>query len=274
MALLLKPVDPARGARWIGDAFRLFGKRPLPFTLLFVLFFFAASLVSVVPLLGSIAQLMMVPLLSLGFMVASQSALLGGPVQPGAFLEPLRGDAARRRSLLILCALYGVTATGLLLFVDAVTGSALSEFFKVMLAQPDAEREEVQAVLADRDVTAAALWLGGGMTLLTIPFWHAPALVHWGGQGVAQALFSSTLAVWRCRGAFVVYALGWLALMAAFGIVSALVFGLLGAPQVGVLLALPVGLLFTTVFYVSLIFSFTDSFGGTPSLPEPADGQG
>jgi hypothetical protein len=41
-----------------------------------------------------------------------------------------------------------------------------------------------------------------------VPFWHAPGLVHWGSQGVGQALFSSTLAVWRCRGAFVVYLTG------------------------------------------------------------------
>ena len=24
--------------------------------------------------------------------------------------------------------------------------------------------------------------------LLSVPFWHAPALVHWGGQGLTQAL--------------------------------------------------------------------------------------
>ena len=60
-------------------------------------------------------------------------------------------------------------------------------------------------------------------TALSVPFWHAPALVHWSGMGIAQALFSSTLAVWRCTGAFVVYSLCWAALILIFGVAAALV---------------------------------------------------
>ena len=50
------------------------------------------------------------PLLSLGYMVATHAALLGAPVHPGQFCEPLRTDARRRRALLILCATYGLLA--------------------------------------------------------------------------------------------------------------------------------------------------------------------
>ena len=78
MALLLKSVEPARGARWVGDAFRLFARRPLAFTSLFVLFLFVALFSALVPLLGGVLQMMLLPLLSLGFMIASQSALTGG----------------------------------------------------------------------------------------------------------------------------------------------------------------------------------------------------
>jgi hypothetical protein len=99
------------------------------------------------------------------------------------------------------------------------------------------------------------------LTLVTIPFWHAPALVHWAHQGALQALFSSTLAVWRCRGAFVVYALTWFTLMLTLGMLSALLFGLMGLGQLGSVLALPLGLFLSTLFYVSLIFTFNDSFG-------------
>ena len=52
---------------------------------------------------------------------------------------------------------------------------------------------------------------------LSVPFWHAPALVYWQGQGVGQALFSSTLAVWRCKGAFLMYSLAWVGVIAIFG---------------------------------------------------------
>ena len=40
MALSLKSVETARGARWIGDAWRLFMRRPLAFTALFAVFLF------------------------------------------------------------------------------------------------------------------------------------------------------------------------------------------------------------------------------------------
>jgi uncharacterized membrane protein YhdT len=100
--------------------------------------------------------------------------------------------------------------------------------------------------------------------VLTVPFWHAPALVHWGGQAVGQALFSSTLAVWRAKGAFAVYLLGWFGSVVLFALGSALLLGLLGLPQWAGLVGVPAGLVFSAVFYVSLLFTFNDSFGGSP----------
>ena len=72
MPLLLKPVDASRGPRWVGDAFRLFARKPLAFTALFAVFLFGAMVVSLLPLLGGVLQMMALPLLSLGFMVAGQ----------------------------------------------------------------------------------------------------------------------------------------------------------------------------------------------------------
>ena len=94
MPLLLKPVPAARGARWMRDAFALYARRPLAFTMLFVTFLFAALVTSLLPYVGGVLQMMSLPLVSLGFMVASQSALLGGPVGASQFIEPLRGDVA------------------------------------------------------------------------------------------------------------------------------------------------------------------------------------
>ncbi len=269
MALLLKPVEAARGWRWIADAFRLFARRPLAFTSLFVLFLFAALFSTLIPLIGGLLQMMVLPLLSLGFMIASQSALGNGPVSPLQFIEPLRGDPARRRSLLILCAGYGLAAVCILLLCDWVSGGALDRL-QTLMAQPDTPQAEIDAVLAEPGLSWALITGSLLATALSVPFWHAPALVHWGGQGVGQALFSSTLAVWRSKGAFFVYGMAWFGLILLFGVVVALVFGLLGARQLGSFIALPAGLLFSTVFYVSLLFTYSDSFGvdaatGTPS---------
>lgn len=261
MSLSLKPVEATRGARWVRDGFSLFGKRSLAFSAMFVMFLFSAIVLSLVPLLGGLAQMMLLPLLSLGFMVASQSALLGGPVKPAQFFEPLRGDAQKRRTLVILCVIYGICAMAILLLCDVLSDSAMRRLQQLMSKSGTAQAE-IDKLLAEPGVAWAAIT---GLTLgtaLSVPFWHAPALVHWGGQGVAQSLFSSTVAVWRSKGAFLVYSLCWTALVMLFGVLTSVVFGLLGMMQMASVVAMPAGLIFSTVFYVSLLFTFNDSFGG------------
>ncbi len=260
MTLSLKSVQAARGTRWIGDAWRLFMRRPLAFTALFAVFLFGALLVSLVPLLGGLMQMMALPLLSLGFMVASQSALLDGPVHPVQFIEPLRADPVRRRALLRLCVVYGVAAMAILLLCDSLSDNALGRLM-ALSAKGESAQAEIDAVLDEPGLASTALLLVTLGSLLSVPFWHAPALVHWGGQSVGQALFSSTLAVWRSKGAFLTYALAWAGLVLGFAVLSSLLFGLLGLRQLASLAAVPAGLMFSTVFYVSLLFTFNDSFG-------------
>ncbi len=270
MALILKTVDAARGPRWIADAFRLFAKRPFAFTGLFAVYLFTAMLIAQVPILGSVAQMVSLPLLSLGFMVAGQSALLDGPVHPRHFIEPLRGDPARRRALLTLCGLYGVSAIAILLIADSVSGHAWERMQLLLAKGGDGMQAEMDALLSESGVAVGALLAVGLGAVLSMPFWHAPALVHWGGQGVRQALFSSTVALWRSKGAFLAYMMAWSGVLLLFGLVSAVVFGLIGVPQLTGLIGIPAGLVFSTVFYLSVLFTFTDSFGGAPSVSPPA----
>lgn len=232
----------------------------MAFTGLFALFLLAALFSTLLPLVGWLLQMMMVPLLSLGFMVASQSVLLGGRARAVHFIEPLLGAPTQRRALLLLCALYGLLVAGSLWLADWAADGGYTHLFQLM-SQTPAPLHEIDALFVERSMAAGALVGTTAITLVTIPFWHAPALVHWAHQGALQALFSSTLAVWRCRGAFVVYALTWFTLMLTLGMLSALLFGLMGLGQLGSVLALPLGLFLSTLFYVSLIFTFNDSFG-------------
>ncbi len=271
MALQLKTVNTAHGVRWITDALRLFARKPVAFTALFAMFLGAALLVSLVPVVGGVVQMMALPMLSLGFMVAAQSALLDGPVHPKHFIEPLQGDVQRRRSLLMLCVLYGVLAVGILLLANAVSDNAWMRL-QDLLAKGSVAQRQVDALMLEPGVQSGVLTAAVLGSLLSVPFWHAPALVHWGGQSWGQALFSSTLALWRNKGAFTAYLLGWLALVLVFALVTGLLLGLLGMPGGANLLAIPAGLVLSAAFYISLLFCFNDSFGGA-KLPSdlPAD---
>jgi hypothetical protein len=238
----------------------VFSRRPLGFATLLLAYMFAALAVSVlVPLAGGLVALMALPLLGLGFMVATRSALAGGPVHPGQLVEPLRGAGGRRKPLLLLCALYGLLAAASLALCAVVMGDALDKLVKA-LATPNPSAEQLLPALTDPRLQYGFYLMAALIGLLSVPFWHAPALVLWGGQGVAQSLFSSTVALWRCKGAFGVYGAVWLAVTFTLNTLLELLLLLLGLQQLLPMLAFPLMLIYTAAFYVSTYFSFADSF--------------
>ena len=179
------------------------------------------------------------------------------------------GDPARRRTLLALCLAFAAASALSMLAADTVDGGAFEQL-QVLLAgsRDDDASQKIDALLADPKLMAG-LWLRVGLTaLISVPYWHAPMLVWWHGQGAAQALFSSTLACWRNKGAFALYFLAWSATVALFGIASGVLLAVVGAPQMLALVALPAGLMFSTAFYVSLYFTFADSFGDEITAPQ------
>ena len=91
-------------------------------------------------------------------------------------------------------------------------------------ARDTARQKELDALLGDAGLLQGVLLRLGGTALLSIPFWHAPALVWWQGQGVAQSLFSSTVACWRNRTAFLVYGLMWTLTIVVFSVLVGGVF--------------------------------------------------
>ncbi len=275
MSFRLLNASARDGATWVSRAFALFLKKPIAFSALFALFLFAALVLLVLPYIGALLLLMALPLLGLGFMIASRSALAGGAVHAGQMLEPLRGGDAdarsRRKQLLWLCGLYAVTTAAVMLASDALDGGAFERLQILMASTRDAAKQkEFEALLGDSGLRQGLFLRLGGTALLSIPYWHAPALVWWQGQGVGQALFSSTLACWRNRAAFLVYGLAWTVTIVVFGIVAGGLFALIGAPQLVSLAAVPAGLMFSTAFYVSLLFTYQGCFGDgdAPEAPE------
>ncbi|MBL8345028.1 MAG: hypothetical protein JNN03_06275 [Rubrivivax sp.] len=272
MALQLKTVSLGHGPRWVADGFRAFGRRPLALGLLFLVFLAASALLAaVLPFVGGLLQLMALPLLSLGYMVATQSALLNGPVHPGQFVEPLRTDPKRRRALLVLCVSYGLCAFAILVLCAWVSDDALTRL-QALIAKGDATRAQIDALLDEPGVTRAAWLLGVLGTALSVPFWFAPALVHWGGQGVGQSLFSSTLALWRNKGAFTTFAATWVAVVTVTSVLVSMLLAALGAARMAGMMLMPLALLFSTVFYVSQLFAFNDTFGGASAAADEPTG--
>ncbi len=256
----LLSVPATRGFAWLRQGFRIFTQQPLAFSVLFAAFLFAGFVLLIVPAIGPLLVLAMLPLGTLGFMVATRQALGGAIVTPRAFVEPLRRGRAQSLAMLRLGLAYAV-ASALTVVVSGWADGGALEAAMDLLADGGAEPAQIAERFSDPRVELGLALRLGFAALLSIPFWHAPALVHWGGQGVAQALFSSTVAVWRNRGAFAIFGLAWVGLVIGFGIVASVVFALLGAPRVAALALMPATLLFSTAFYASLWFTYADCFG-------------
>lgn len=255
----LQTVPARQGALWVRNGFQAFFARPMAFAGLFSTLMFALLVMMIIPLLGPLLFLVALPMVSMGFMLATQSSLQGKFPLPSVLIEPLRVGGAQRQAMIRLGVAYAVTALASMLLSDLLDGGKLAELQKG-LASRNLTPEARMARLTDPQLRLGLLLRFGLMALLALPFWHAPALIHWDGQSWGKALFFSTLACWRNKMAFIVYGLTWLAVLMLFSLLLALVSTLLGSPQLMLLAALPAGLMFSTVFYVSLYFTFTDCF--------------
>jgi len=92
----------------------------------------------------------------------------------------------------------------------------------------------------------------------SLAFWHAPALVHWHGVPAGKSLFFSFIACIRNLRAFAAYGLGWMgigiAVVAASGIAAAV------SPWLAAVVFGATSTIATIAFYISLYFTFRDSF--------------
>ena len=268
----LRVVRARQGALWVRNGFRIFFRKPMAFAMLFASFLFGALVLLMLPLAGSVLLLAALPLVTLGFMIATQVALKGGFPLPGVFMQPLRVDASRRLAMLKLGLVYAAATFVIMWLADVVDGGKF-EALQDAMANTKTPVEDIRERLLDAQLQAGLAVRLGLAALLSLPFWHAPALVHWGSQTWGQSLFFSAVACWRNKGAFGVYGLTWAAVIMLFGVLVSTVFGLLGQPQLMAVAAMPAGLMFSTVFYASLFFTFADCFEQAPgqTLQELAD---
>ena len=73
----LQSVPARRGAAWVGAGFRAFFRRPLAFAALFATFMFVVFGSALVPVVGPLVALALMPLVCQGFMIATRKVVDG-----------------------------------------------------------------------------------------------------------------------------------------------------------------------------------------------------
>jgi hypothetical protein len=267
--LTLRSVPAGTGVHWVRQGFTTLARRPMAFVGLVSGFVFTMALSIRFPLLLMVLVALL-PMISLGFMNATRLVNDTSTSTLAAFVAPWRPAHPQGRALLRMTLAYVAASVVAGLISSMVYGDSFGALVEAEMSEkpsPGAISER----LADPRLASGMLVQLGLATLLSVPFWHAPALIWWGGQGLGQALFSSTLACWRNRGAFVVYGLSFAGLVFLFTLLGGLLLGLLGAGPIAAMLALSISLVIPAAFYASLYFTFDGCFApADPPAPTGA----
>jgi hypothetical protein len=254
----LNIVPAKQGLVWVKLGIRTFWRQPLAFTGLFFLFMAWVSVLSMVPVIGSIIALLIMPAAILGLMVASEQAAGGKFPMPTVLMVAFRAGQQRLKAMLVLGVLYALSFLAVMALTTLVDGGS---FAKVYLANAPITPEVVEA--ADFQM---AIWLS---TVLYIPmsmmFWHAPALVHWHGIPPVKSMFFSVVACWRNLGAFAVYLLAWAAVFVTGAALILAISSAVGGSDLTAAVLMPGALLMSAMFFTSVYFSVKDCF----DLPSP-----
>lgn len=249
------------GWQWVRQGFALFRKQPMEMSTLFLAYMFFTMASGIIPVLGQILPLVLVPVFSMSFMQACVQLEQGKRIYPHVLLSGFRLPAFR--SLLVLGVFY------LLAAIAAVAASALVDggtFWSAMSGQTPFDAEAL------RGSNAALLVAAFVYTPALMGFWYAAPLIGWQNMGVGKAIFYSFFAVYRAGRAFLVYGLAW----ALIGVLvpvflSILIATLFGNALIVVMLLLPMSLIMTVIMYCSFYPTYTTIFGRPDTAPPASD---
>ncbi|MEY3380180.1 MAG: hypothetical protein RL468_778 [Pseudomonadota bacterium] len=247
-------IVPARtGWLWVRLGLRTFRRQPLALAGLFFMYITTISLTSLVPLVGNVLALALLPAATLGLMAATREAEQGNFPMPSILLSAFRAGRHRARAMALLGLLYAGAFLLLLGATALLDGGTFARFY---LMGGALTREVIESATFQQ-----AVWLAMALYLpLSLLFWHAPALVHWHEIPPVKSLFFSAVACVRNFGAMTIFALGWMAIFTGVGILLTLVTIPLGQSGMIGTLMLPTLLLLAAIFFTSIWFSFRDCF--------------
>lgn len=240
------------GWLWVKEGFALFKKQPAEISTLFIAYMFLMLAVSIVPLLGQVFPLVLVPVFAMAFMQACVQIEKDERVYPNLLLTGFRSP--QLKTLLLLGVLYLIAA------VVAVAASALVDdgvFWKVMSGQLRLDDKEV----AESNMATGMMFAALIYTPAAMAFWYAAPLIAWQKMGVGKAVFYSFFAVRNSARAFIVYGLSWVALGIVMPAIVSTFLAIILGKVLAMFILLPLSIMLTVVMYCSFYPTYTHVFG-------------
>lgn len=245
---------PARqGTLWVKLGIQTFFRQPLALAGLFFMFLAVISIVNLVPVVGNILAMTLLPAATLGLMAAGREATDGKFPMPSVLLSGFRAGRKELVAMLTLGALYALSIVVVLGLSALIDGG---QFAKLYLGGASMTAE----TLKEADFQWAVMFSSALFIPVSLLFWHAPALVHWHGEPPIKSLFFSFVACMRNFGAMTVYSLTWLGVFVLVSIAVSLIAALTGSVELVATLMYPAAMVLAAMFFTSLYFTFRDNF--------------
>ncbi len=262
----MNTVPAGRGWNWVLTGFALFRKSPGMWAFSVFTYFLLMQLIGMIPKLGLILVLVLVPVFSASFMIFCREVDTGH--RPGFGLL-FSGFRTNLPALLRQGGIYLASVLIILALSALADGGVLLKIIVWDDAPPVAKLEQ------GNFIGALAL-----IATLYIPvfasFWFAPALSAWRGLSALQALFYSFFATLRNWRAFVVYGISLLLISVLLGQVLVRLTPLSqelsggGSQNAIVLVHLLVMLTYVPTLFASFYASYRDVFPEPEAGPEAA----
>lgn len=210
------------GAAWWAEGWRVFAASPWVWLGLIVILLVLMFLLVLVPLLGGIAQTLLMPVFAGGVMLGCNALARGEPLRINHLFD---GFGAGRFGPLVIVGLVMLAAGIVLgLVVAAVAFASIGiAGLTALAALSDPTQIDVSTLMSfGLSLLVVFLIALFGFCLIAMAYWFAPALVVLNGEEPVTAMRKSFAACWRNIGAFLVYGLIYIGL----AIVATIPFGL------------------------------------------------
>jgi len=246
-------VSARRGARWLGEGWRLFRVAPLAWLAAVFGYWLLMSVVSLLPLIGAAAAAILVPAFSVGFMALARAAGRKAPLELSLLFDGFRHEV---RAQITLGVFYLLCLALLLGASTLVDDGALAQWLLT------GRRPELDVLESPASFTALIATAVLYMPVM-LAFWFAPPLAAWHSTGAIKALFFSlaaSLMNWRAfLGYGAVTAL--VTLVVPFVVLTLLTLFSEGSRLPAATFVLPLMILLLPTLFASFYVSYRDVFG-------------
>ncbi|WP_317202640.1 BPSS1780 family membrane protein [Janthinobacterium sp.] len=245
----MEKLPASTGWSWVKQGFALFRKQPGGLATLFLGYMFCMLAISIVPLLGQLLPVILVPVFSVAFLQACLHIEQNKRVFPNLLLSGFRKPA--------FPVLFALGLLYILMAVLAIGASALVDggvLWQLVTGQLDGQ----SAAVKESNVGGAILLTVALYIPAAMGFCFAAPLIYWQKQSLGKAVFFSFFAVQRSIKAFMVFAATWFAISV---VASQILFMIFGRNELAMQVMMPLSVILTVIMHCSFYASYRQIFG-------------